>query len=282
MREIIVINSKSFEKKKKKFILDGTKNLHVLSDFDLTLTKAFVEGEKTQTIMAQLRTGEYISLEYSKKAHELFDKYHPIEIDPNVTYEEKKKKMEEWWKTHFDLLVKMGLNKQTIEKMVKDKPLKFRNGVFDFLDSLDKNKVPLIIISSTGLGNALPMYFEKEAKLYKNIYFVTNFFEFNKSGKVIGLFGPVIHVMNKDETVLSEFPFYEKIRKRKNIILLGDSVGDLGMLQGADYKEVIKIGFLNENIEENLEEYKKNFDVVITGDWDFTFVNELIEEIIKK
>ena len=52
------------------------------------------------------------------------------------------------------------------------------------------------------------------------------------------------------------------------------------MIEGFPYDNLIKIGFLNENVEENLESYKKSYDVVILGDGDFGFVNELIVEIV--
>ena len=56
--------------------------------------------------------------------------------------------------------------------------------------------------------------------------------------------------------------------------------GDLGMIEGFDYDEILRIGFLNENVEDNLEEYKKKFDVVITGVGDFSYVNGLLSEIL--
>ena len=65
------------------------------------------------------------------------------------------------------------------------------------------------------------------------------------------------------------------------MILLGDDLQDLGMVKNLDYDNLIKIGFLNENVDENLEKYKEGYDVVITGDGDFSFVNELIGEILK-
>ncbi len=81
--EVIINNLKSFEKKKKKIISDGAEAFHVVADFDKTLTKAFDDGNKTMTTSAVLRNYHYINEEYSKKAHELSEHYHPMEIDPN-------------------------------------------------------------------------------------------------------------------------------------------------------------------------------------------------------
>jgi len=63
--------------------------------------------------------------------------------------------------------------------------------------------------------------------------------------------------------------------------LLGDNLEDIGMVDGFEYDNLLKIGFLNENIEENLENYKKAFDIVILNDGSMEFVNNLLKEIIK-
>ena len=60
----------------------------------------------------------------------------------------------------------------------------------------------------------------------------------------------IITSWSKDETVLKEFPeIYNKIKDRKNVILIGDELGDVGMIEGFDYDNLLKIGFLNEKFE---------------------------------
>jgi hypothetical protein len=51
------------------------------------------------------------------------------------------------------------------------------------------------------------------------------------------------------------------------------------MIEGFDYENLIKIWFLNDKIDELLEEYKKHYDIIITWDWDFWVVNKIVEEI---
>jgi 5'-nucleotidase len=64
-------------------------------------------------------------------------------------------------------------------------------------------------------------------------------------------------------------------------LLLGDSPGDAGMSDGFDAENILKIGFLNEKAEENLEHYKKLYDVVLLNDPPFDFIVELLKEIIR-
>ena len=68
----------------------------------------------------------------------------------------------------------------------------------------------------------------------------------------------------------------EIIKNRPNIILLGDSLSDIRMA-GPELKEnALKIGFLEENLEENLPKFKEQFDIVGT---DNTSYVELLKEI---
>ncbi|MEW6063333.1 MAG: hypothetical protein AB1571_03115 [Nanoarchaeota archaeon] len=205
-----------------------------------------------------------------------------MEIDPSISLEEKKKAMLEWWTTHFKLLIKSGLNKKDLEKVVNSKNVRFGNGVLEFIDILHKYDIPLVIMSSSGLGKeAISMYLEKEGRLYKNVYIISNSFEWDKDGRVIGIKEPIIHSMNKDETMVKDFPdIYKVIKDRKNVLLLGDSIEDIGMVEGFDYNNIVKIGFLNKKIEENIESYKKNFDMIMLNDSDKFYVDELLKKII--
>ena len=43
---------------------------------------------------------------------------------------------------------------------------------------------------------------------------------------------------------------------------------------------VLKIGFLNSNIEKNKEIYKEKFDIVLSGKNDFVDIQEYLKEIL--
>ena len=75
---------------------------------------------------------------------------------------------------------------------------------------------------------------------------------------------------------------FKKIKDRKNVLLLGDSLGDIGMITGFDYDNLIKIGFLNENVKENVEYYKRNYDAIILNDSSMDFINKLLKKIIEQ
>jgi len=139
----------------------------------------------------------------------------------------------------------------------------------------------LIIISSSGIGETIPLILERNSCLYENIYLITNRFIWDKEGKAIGIKEPIIHSLNKDETSLRDFPeIYRKVKERKNVILLGDNPEDLLMVRGFPYDHLLRIGFLNSEVEKNLPLYKEKFDFLILNDGSLEEVKSLLEEII--
>jgi 5'-nucleotidase len=281
MDNIMLSNPKEIEKIKKQISKGGVDKFHVIADFDRTLTKEFVDGKRIPSVISILRDGSILSSDYDKKAHELFNKYHPIETNPNLSLEDKKKAMHEWWKTHFELLIKSGLNKKDLEKVVDSNKIQFRKGANNFMNFLHNKHIPLLIFSSAGIGDTIQMLIKKRISFYDNIHVITNIFEWDEKGNAISVKKPIIHSMNKDETLIQNHPSFGFIKNRKNVILLWDSIGDIGMVKGFDYDNLIKIGFLNDKIEENLELYKENFDIVLLNDSSMDYVNELLKELFK-
>jgi 5'-nucleotidase len=281
-QEILIPNRASFERKKSAFKAGGISNMHVLSDFDRTLTYAFVDGKKAPSIIGGLRSGKYLTPDYSARAMALYEKYRPIEIDPLISLEEKSEKMHEWWKTHFELLAECGLDKSTLERMVSENLSRFREGSGDFLSLLEQNGMPLVIMSA-GPGDAIRMIFEKNNLFFPNISIIANIFEFDSNGKVVKIQEPIIHSINKSEIAIKSFPqIYSKIEGRRNVLLLGDNISDIGMVQGFAYENLLKVGFLTPDAQDkdNMASFKENFDVILTGDGGLDFVNKLMREII--
>ena len=282
MENIIIPNPERFEKLKKIFIEQGVQKLHVLTDFDRTLTHAYVEGLESATSFAQVRNGKYLSDEYTAEVKELFAKYRPIELDVSLSAEQKAPLMLEWWKKHFDALVKYGLDRKIIDEIAHSRDFRFRERAGEFLQLMNEKKIPVVIMSA-GLGDVFVRNLEIENSLHENIFVITNLFEFNVDGKAQKIKEPIIHSMNKHEIVVPGFPIFEKIKDKKNVLLLGDVAEDVGMIDGFEYDNLIKIGFFNEGLavdgDVHFEEFKKKFDVIITNDGSMDFVLDFCKEI---
>jgi len=274
---VIISNPKTFAQKKKKMIFDGATKLRIVSDFDKTLSKAFDRNNIMHSVIGQIREGKYLSDEYTKKSYELHAKYYPIEVSNTIPLEEKKNKMIEWWGTHIKFIAANGMNIKIVND-IAEKRVILRKGAEDFFKLLKNKKIPILILSAA-LGDVIEKLLKLKKINYSGIHTISNFFKFDGKGTVTGYKGKIVHSLNKNEFEIKNANFYKKIKIRKNIILLGDSIDDLKMVEGANYDEIIKIGFLNENVKENLKQYKKAFDVVILNDGTMNFVNELIKKI---
>lgn len=280
---VIITDEKKVKEIKDKIETEGAAKLHVVSDFDKTLTSCFVDGQKIVSLISILRDEHYLTPDYSAKAQALYDKYHPIEIDPNISLGEKKAKMREWWMVHYDLLVKSGLSKDDLKKVTESKKLFLRPGASEFLNFLHERQIPLVILSAAGLGSeTISLYLERNRLLYDNIFIASNKFIWDESGKVKGVEEPIIHTFNKDYSSVKKFPFYKNIKDRKNVILLGDGLGDADMIKGFEYDNILKIGFLNEDAENSAirESFEKAFDILILDDGPMDYLNNLSKNLV--
>jgi len=256
----------------------------VLSDFDKTLTKAFAPGgNETASLIAVLRDENYLTKDYPEKAKALFKHYHAIEIDSKLPREKKKAAMQEWWTKHFELLIASRLNKKDVEHAVLSQLVQLRDGTKNFLIFLRDKKIPLIVMSSSGLGiDAISLYLKNQNCFFSNIHIISNEFVWDKDGFAIAIKQPIIHSLSKDETILKDFSFYSIVADRKNILLLGDSMDDVSMAIGFDYKNLIKIGFWNRPTPKNQLVYKKSYDVLIKNDGSMKEVNKILKQIIER
>lgn len=275
---IIIPNKERLSELKKSMTEGGAEKFHVLTDFDDTLTRSFIAGKKSQTSFAQVRNGGHLSPEYVKKTFEMYDYYRPIEVDNTISIEEKTAKMVEWWNRHFNLLVKHGFSKQLIGQIAGEKNTIFRGGSLELMDFLRDKNIPLVIMSA-GLGDLIREIVKAEGRLYPNTHLISNFFNFDEDGKAMKYNEPLIHSLNKHETAIQGFPAFDVIKDRKNVLLMGDIIEDLGMIKGFDYDNLIRVGFLNVGVEENLEKFKENFDIIIKNDSGMEFVTNLVKEI---
>lgn len=276
---VIISNPEKIELAKRKMIDDGVDKLMVVSDFDKTLTSCFVEGKKIASLISILRDEKYLTPDYPARAQALYDFYHPIEVDQNKSLEEKKAAMHEWWSRHYDLLVESGLTKADLRKVVESKSIALRSGALEFFDLLESVRIPLLILSSAGVGaETIALYLERFGKLTPNVQIASNSFLWGEDGKVTGVAEPLIHTFNKDFTAVRQFPFFESIKARKNVILLGDGLGDAEMLNGFDYDAVIKIGFLNESSKGELARFKQEYDIVILEDGSMDYIVDTFKQ----
>lgn len=72
-------------------------DLHVIADFDYTLTRFRLEdGARSASTHTCIETFEGLSEEYRAASRRLLEHYYPIEVS-DIPFEEKRAAMVEWW-----------------------------------------------------------------------------------------------------------------------------------------------------------------------------------------
>ena len=68
-------------------------------------------------------------------------------------------------------------------------------------------------------------------------------------GVMCGFEGNLIHTFNKSESAAANAAYFNGLGARRNVMLMGDSIGDLRMADGiADMAVCLKVGFLNAGV----------------------------------
>ena len=76
----------------------GPANLQILTDYDMTLTKAFfTDGRKAESSFRALSESKLVPDAMRELARDLYDKYRPIELDVSMDASEKTLHMIRWW-----------------------------------------------------------------------------------------------------------------------------------------------------------------------------------------
>lgn len=110
---------------------------------------------------------------------------------------------------------------------------------------------------------------------------MSNFLALDENDYIVGIEGEVIHTYNKNETAIKHTEYYEMVKQRGNVLLMGDNIGDAGMAEGMERRDVVlKVGFLNQNAEGNLRNYLNKFDIVLVHEPSVHAVNAILKLIL--
>lgn len=95
--------------------------------------------------------------------------------------------------------------------------------------------------------------------------------------QIIGFQAPLINCLNKSEVINNvSYP-----HTKKNLIVMGDIVEDIGMISNVQAECVLKIGFLNDNHNDKhlVQVYMDQFDIVILNDGNLHHVTNILRKI---
>ncbi|XP_015217687.2 cytosolic 5'-nucleotidase 3 isoform X1 [Lepisosteus oculatus] len=264
-----------------RFQRGGHGKVQVISDFDMTLTRFAHNGKRCPTCHNIVDNSKLISEDCKKQLKDLLNTYYPIEIDPTRKIEEKFPLMVEWWTKAHNLLTEQKIHKDQLAQVVKESDVMLRDGYKVFFDQLHEHNIPLLIFSA-GIGDVLEEIIRQVGVFHPNIKVFSNYMDFDENGVLKAFKGELIHTYNKREGALLNSGHFAELGDRRNIILLGDSMGDLTMADGVQNMEnILKIGYLNDKVDERKEQYLNSYDIVLEKDETMDVVNAILQLIVK-
>lgn len=264
---IYLNNETKIESLKQKINKD---NICVFMDYDRTITSA--ESEDSWSTIANK---EIIGIEIYNDLNKYYQKYSPIESNYTIDIKTKEKYIVEWYKKCIDLYYTYKLTKEKLKQCVYNSNLKFRKGLKEFLFELYKNNIPVIIFSA-GIGNVIEQFLKKEDCYYDNIIIISNFIKFDKQGDMIKFSDNIIHTLNKNIDKVNDLNIKEIVQTKEYRIVIGDIIEDINIIGKYPEDKSLKIGFLNKSINENLEVYRRNFDIVLTQENNFYDIEQYL------
>lgn len=249
--------------------ISDLENVYVVADFDRTITQG-----NSKTSWSILASSSLVPKSYVEDRQKLYDYYRPIEVDSSIDYEVKSNLMKEWFQRHIELFIKYQINESIFEDAAKNlRIMSFRPGAKEFIDFLHENNIPLIIISA-GIGNFVESFFKFNNCYYDNIFISSNKIIF-KNSIAVGVEENIIHSLNKNEVSLPE-NIKKQVKSRENVILFGDQISDLRMVDKTKHKNVFTVGFIANDDVEYIEDMNENFDIVCNSNDSYSDIRRII------
>jgi HAD superfamily hydrolase (TIGR01544 family) len=255
LKHFRVQNKNKTLQKLNKLVIEGKEKLHLLVDFDRTLT---VGRDKTgKDISSWEILARHLPPKAHVKQHKLYNKYRPLELSGKITPEEA-----ETWAHHvLEIFVENKISLTEIEKNFLQKT-DIRPHAKELLDFSKNFEIPTVILSA-GIKEIIDLW-SKTFQVSPTLVLATKLIT-DSNGKIIDWDKNIIHNLNKKEQGHEELT---KIRtQRPNTILIGDALEDADMAEGDE--NVLRIRIVNPREDEkfNQEDFAKKtferFDLMI-------------------
>ena len=262
-----------------KFKTSGKQDLLLIVDFDRTITKGEHEGKKCDSSYGVITSSPILGEDYKTKCEANDTIYYAIEIDPKLSAEEKTPYMIEWFEKNNSIMCTYKVHRTMLPTMVDEAHVVIRDEFNDMCKELCDAQVPTLIYSA-GLGDIVLEIMNKKSQLLPNMHVVSNMLNYTEDGYIDGLKGDLIHMFNKNAGALRERPLFKTLQDKHCVIVLGDMEGDADMAKGLEGVNVLKIGFLNDKVDERLPGFLAKFDIVLVNDQTMCIPHKIVSSVI--
>jgi phosphoserine phosphatase len=231
------------------FAETGHNALHIVSDFDLTLTAGKQPGHNLGTwdVMDELMPPEGV-----QRHTEIYNSFRPIEIQGGLTEEVC---IEKWSET-LDLITSYRMSINDVRSAFLSVAT-LRDGAKEIFDVCAINSIPTVVLSS-GITNVITIIADHYG--IRPDHILSNTLEVDETGHVSGWRRDMlIHMMNKHEMGHANMSALQS--SRPHTILLGDVPDDARMVTGDDH--VLRVRVLDPRKGETHDQklvLQKSFD----------------------
>lgn len=240
--------------KVERFRLAGPDKLHVVLDFDHTLTAGMIPGQNVGTFQIL----HEVLPEAVKPAHdEQYNKYRPFE----ATHELSEEMSAQWYTESLNLLSSSGINMR-VAKEAMLRTIKARHGSQELFKASDESGVPVVVLSA-GVKQMIQLVLDKY-KLDPDLVLATEF-TVKADGLVDGWKKEtLIHTMNKHEQSHAQLAALKDARP--NVVVVGDELADADMVSG----DALRIRVFDPRIGETIDEeqyekasFEAGYDLIV-------------------
>lgn len=142
--------------------------------------------------------------------------------------------MVEWWEKANAALILEKAPISLVPAAVQASAWTFRNSTEAMFELCDKTGIPILVFSA-GITDVIDEMLKQRItrdRVFESLHVISNKLKADENGIIVGFEGSIIHVLNKNEHAVAEahLDWWDKVKTRKNVILLGDSPGDVRIL----------------------------------------------------
>lgn len=240
--------------KLERFRAAGPDKLHVVLDFDHTLTAGMIPGQNVGTFQIL----HEVLPEAVKPIHDAqYNKYRPIEAAHELTEEMSKK----WYTEALNLLSTSGIN-MLVAKDAMLRTIKARQGSHELFAASHESQVPVVVLSA-GVKQMIQLVMDKY-KLDPDLVLATEFTV--RPDDLVDGWKPktLIHTMNKHERSHAQLAGLKE--ERPNVIVVGDELADAGMVSGDALRIRVfdpRVGETINETEYEKESFAAGYDLIV-------------------
>ena len=103
-----------------------------------------VNSQATIQVMLEY---ERITQENIDETSRLYLKYRPMEVDPELTLEEKKQAMRDWFSENLTLFSSLGLTDSDFRSIAAKSKMACRHGMAELFEQIKSNNIPFVVVS---------------------------------------------------------------------------------------------------------------------------------------